>query len=341
MAVAAILKFIFGKRENNTNPHTGAVRSVNEDAADTQLVIEPEKLTYKNSQKLFLKYLFDDGKTRTVTVPQKLVIETVLDNLKKKENRIHAIPRLPTVIPKLLRSLRDPDSSVKDYVNLVIKDPVLSAAVLKLANSAYFNPISTRIEDIDKAIVKLGTEGLRSVLSAAVMQPIIQRESPYFSQTGQKLWLHSLNCAVACEIMATERRLDKFKLYLIGLMHDIGKITLFSELCKQFKLNGTNDMPGFYAFAPAVAKYSTALSYHICKDWELPEEICNAVYEQIQIRPGVPASAYAKILFEANIACEKYAVTQTEERETLFEQLYPLKLPKNLFEALDRVSTEL
>lgn len=292
-------------------------------------------------KKAYYHYLFEGESNTQLNVPQKLVTEMVINGLRKKEQRINAVPRLPSVIPKLLRSLRDPDSSSKDYVAIVNKDPAMSAAVLKLANSVYFNPQGKAIDEIDRAIVKLGIKGLRSVLSAAVMQPIIQRQSPYFSQTGQRLWTHSLNCAVACEIIAQARGLDRYKAYLMGLVHDVGKITLFSELCKQFKLNETAELPGNSAFAPPMKKVSTHLSYLIAKDWELPEEICKALSQQVGLNEHTQIDPFGKILYEANIACEMYAVTPRTKRATLNPILKEFRLPKDLWLTLDTVNTQL
>lgn len=297
-------------------------------------------LSGKQSADTFYRFLFAGSHERPLTVPQKLVMDVVRDNFSKKEQRIYAVPRLPSVIPKLLRSLRDPDSSAKDYVAIVNKDPAMSAAVLKLANSVYFNPVGSYIGDIERAIVKLGSDGLRSVLSAAVMQPIIQRESPYFSQTGQRLWMHSLNTAVACELIGQHRGMERFKVYLMGLVHDVGKITLFSELCKQYQLNGDEE-PGQNAFIPPMHRLSGQLSCAIAKDWQLPEEIITALQEQIEAVPGKAVSQYGQLLYQANVACEAYAYTPLHKRSRLTPIATDLGLPKDLFVKLQEVSTQL
>ncbi len=333
MAVASFFRSVLGKNgKNKTDAGAGA------DTAG--LIKEASKLSQQQSSDHFHQFLFAGTHNEPPTVPQKLVVSVVRDALAKKEHRINAVPRLPTIIPKLLRSLRDPASSVRDYVAIVNKDPVMSAAVLKLANSVYFNPTATYVGDIEKAILKLGIEGLRSVLSAAVMQPIIQRDSPYFSQTGQRLWIHSLNTAVACEIVGEARRLERFKAYLLGLMHDLGKITLFSELCKQYKLNG-DASPGMQAFVPPMQTVSAQLSYTIAKDWQLPDEICNALQEQIDIAPGKQVSAYGQLLYQTNIVCEAFAFTPKNKLDELQFLLTDFALPKNLLTKLEEVGTHL
>ncbi|VUD68910.1 hypothetical protein TDB9533_04270 [Thalassocella blandensis] len=303
-------------------------------------VKEPASCSLNALQEIYFFYLFPKNTESKLTVPQKLVLDMVKTDLQKKEVRQKAVPRLPTVIPKLLRSLRDPDSSVKDYVEIVNKDPVMSAAVLKLANSVYFNPIFKRIDDIERAVVKLGIDGLRSVLSAAVMQPIIQKDSAYFSQTGQKMWLHSLNTAVACEIIAEHRQMERFKVYVMGLVHDIGKTTIFSALCKQFKQNGEEVKPGYNAFVPLMKVLGPAVSYWIAKDWDLPKDICTALAEQTNIQSGSKVSPFAHLLFQANVAAEAYVTLRNQSEPLAMKLLEELDLPSDLYEKLDQLSRE-
>lgn len=309
--------------------------------ADTKYeVIEPSLHTLARSQEAYFRYLYPKDTSQRLTVPQKLVVDVVKSSLQKRDFRHKAVPRLPSVIPRLLKSLRDPDSAAKDYVDIINKDPVMSAAVLKLANSVYFNPIGTRIHDIERAVVKLGIDGLRSVLSAAVMQPIIQRESPYFSQTGQKMWHHSLTCAVACEIIAKHRNLEPFKMYVMGLVHDIGRTTIFSELCKQFKANGEDVKPGYNAFVPIMKVLGPPVSYWIAKDWELPEEVCLALAEQTAIQPGSKVSAFAHVLYQANLIAEANVTVRQQNEHMAIKIIEDLKLPHDMYEQLDQLSRE-
>lgn len=305
-------------------------------------VTEPKVYSIKNAQEAYYRYLFPKDTEHPLSLPQKLVIDVVKESLQKKEVRQKAVPHLPHVIPRLMRSLRDPESSGKDYVEIIKKDPVMSAAVLKLGNSVYFNPIGKRIEDIERAVVKLGIEGLRTVLSAAVMQPIIQRESAYFSQCGQRMWQHSLTTAVCCEVIGKLRKQEPYKVYLLGLVHDIGKITIFSELCKQFKKNGEEISPGYNAFVPLMKVLSPAVSYWVAKDWDLPAEICKALAEQVNIQPTAKVSPYAHTLYQANMVAEVYTTAYHGKNKKLARNVVEgLELPSNLYDTLDTLSIEL
>lgn len=306
---------------------------------------EPDAASIDVVGEFFTRYLFgDQNDSSPLTVPQKLVLAATEKNLERKDTRLKAIPRLPKVIPKLMRSLRDDESSARDYVEIINKDPAVSGAILKQANSAYFNPGNHHIQSIEAAVVKLGIDGLKTVLSTVVMQPLIEKSSHYHNGFGRKLWQHTLHCAASCEIIAINRGMDPYKAYLLGLVHDIGKITIFSELNHQFAFYQNDDNnPGPEAFAPLMYKHSAELSQRIAVDWELPPELVEALKQQINISDGQSVSAYGELLFQANLASELYFSAQyaNEERELLLDQakeaLQEMKLPSNLFTRLDMI----
>jgi HD-like signal output (HDOD) protein len=128
---------------------------------------------------------------------------------------------------------------------------------------------------------------------------------------------------------------------VLGLIHDVGKITLFSELCKQFKLNNEDVDPSYQAFVPSLKKYSAALSYWIAKDWNMPDEIVGALGEQLKLKEGLEISSYGHILYQANLAAEVYAAIYPLNPNKAKKVIAELDLPENLFETFERVVCEL
>lgn len=267
-------------------------------------------------------------------------LKTTLESRKKREV---AIPRLPSVIPKLLQSLRDPDASAKDFVQIINKDPALSGSVLKLASSAYFNPLGSQVSSIENAVVKLGLEGLRTVLSTIIMQPVIRPKSNHHAELSLKLWAHSIQCAVACEIIAKHNQLEPFKAYLMGLVHDIGKITIFNQIGIQLSTLEENTEYGYSVFTPLIQNSSAPLSATIAKDWNLPNEILIALREQSKLAEGSSPSAYGYVLFQANLICEIHAIASeaTEQKDQATEAVEQMGLPESIFEKLDSITADL
>ncbi len=85
---------------------------------------------------------------------------------------------------------------------------------------------------------------------------------------------------------------------------------------------------------------SPAVSYWVAKDWELPAEICKALAEQVALQPGNQVSAYAHILYQANMAAEIYVTINPQNDALVKTVLRQLNLPENLFETLDKLSRD-
>jgi len=305
------------------------------------------KADLSDSDDAFYQQLFPTDKIKNpIDLPQKLIIQVVEDHLNDQNHRSKIIPRLPAIIPQLIRSLKDPKTSSQDYVRIIRRDPSMSAGVLKLANSVYFNPVSQTITSIEVAVIKLGIDGLRSVLSAVVMQPVIQQKTRYFSHFGQKLWLHSLATAVICELLAKNRGIDPYKAYLLGLTHNIGKVTIFSELCQQLKTLPSEQRPSRDAFIPLLQKRSEKLSYEIAKDWQLPDEIISALKQQASVANNNNLGPISQLLFEAKKISTLYLLNQEklsrkpipkDLQQQLTQQLALLQLPENTFSLLENL----
>lgn len=317
--------------------------------SDRYLSSEPQTISLAQAKRGFYRVLFDLPAAETFaelsaksSVPQRLMIDVVRSSLSEKDSRARAVPRLPSIIPRLMRSFRDPDASLQDFVSIIRKDPALSAGVLRLANSAYFNPTLTRVESIEVAVVKLGIDGLRVVLSAAVMQPVIQGQSQHFPHFGQKLWEHTLTCALACEQIASVRGIEPYKAYLLGLVHEVGRITLFNELGKEFQKHGSTEMPPAAVLIPLLEEQSYSLSAAIAVDWDLPKEIVVALQQQIDVTPSREMSALAQVLFQANVATEAYLIQRylIDTKLDLPALAQEMKLPSRFFMDLDRLSTQ-
>lgn len=153
---------------------------------------------------------------------------------------------------------------------------------------------------------------------------------------GKRLWDHSLCCAVTCQIIAEQTNLDPFKAYLAGLIHDVGKITIFNQLAQQFKLNINQDTPPASAFIILMNSMSCEISYWIAKDWGFPEEVVTALCDQINPHNGA-MSPLGHCLHTANLATECYAAVRAQvlpaaQAKQLLEKH---QLPENLFQQLD------
>lgn len=282
---------------------------------------------------LFRRAVFGSEAGNINSVPERLIAQTITQQIRDSATRRNSVPRLPAIIPLLLQHLRDPNASAREYVAVIRQDPVVAAAVLKIANSVYFNPYRKKIDNFEQAVAALGVEGMRFVLSAAVLQPIVRGKN---SNIPQHIWDHSMACAVCCQQLAQRAQLDPFKAYLLGLVHDVGVITLFNQLqlrCSEFLGNQTLNAG---LLVQLIDELAHPLAYWIAQDWQLPAEIVRALAAQSE-QPTANEPAMNTILRRANCISEAYLLVQMDamKREELQSLLAELSCPEELLRQLD------
>ncbi|MCB1694227.1 MAG: HDOD domain-containing protein, partial [Pseudomonadales bacterium] len=214
---------------------------------------------------------------------------------------------LPVVVPRLLRGLRDPSSSSADFVEIIQHDPVLASSVIKLVNSVYYNPTGKTIDSFHRAVVILGLDGLRFVISGTVMQPIIESKSGEFPDFGRYMWTHALHTAVTTQLLARRFGGDPFKAYLAGLVHDMGAVTLFNQYLHRHRDQAAG-VPQAGTLAELIETQGETLGVRIVRDWNLPAEIASAIESQSAIRRGEPVEPLAGLLYLANHVSEAYLI---------------------------------
>lgn len=148
----------------------------------------------------------------TATSPPDLTpFEGVID-------RLDMAVSAPVVVQRLLATLADPRSTVRDVEAVLAVDAALVMRLLKLASSAAY--ARRPVRDLGGAI---RTVGLEQLMRLAVTAHFAQGKSPL----SRELWSYALAVAFTCEKLAIASHLppgpDPF---LSGLLHDIGTLVL-------------------------------------------------------------------------------------------------------------------
>jgi HD-like signal output (HDOD) protein len=144
--------------------------------------------------------------------------------------RIEATPKLASLqsINQALSALIRSDSSLNSQIAEIIrKDPSLSTRILRMVNSVYFG-LSARLNNIEEAVFFLG---LRQIRELSLATPVIEEMEGFklnASLPWKELWKHSIGTAILTReiIASTPLRVDDDTDYLVGLLHNIGKVVM-------------------------------------------------------------------------------------------------------------------
>ncbi len=146
--------------------------------------------------------------------------------------RIESCPKLASlqVNNLALSDLVKSDTSLTSQIAEIIRrDPSLSARLLRIVNSVYFG-LSARVNNIEEAVFFLGLRQIRELsMATPVLEELerLQQATPV-PLPWKELWTHSIASAVLTrEILnATSHANDDETVYLVGLLHNIGKVVM-------------------------------------------------------------------------------------------------------------------
>ncbi|HSV95400.1 MAG TPA: HDOD domain-containing protein [Spirochaetota bacterium] len=151
-------------------------------------------------------------------------MKSVIDRVKESIDRM---PTLSPVIHKITEVANNVKSSAQDLTDVIQLDPVLTAKVIRMVNSAYFG-LPQEIKSLKQAVVMLGLNTIKNVaLSSAFLGKVNLKANT--SLNGRDFWKHSLGVGVATKLIARKMNIDQKVLeeyFIAGLIHDIGKVLI-------------------------------------------------------------------------------------------------------------------
>jgi HD-like signal output (HDOD) protein len=86
-------------------------------------------------------------------------------NSKSFVQSTHTLFSLPDVVIRINQMIDDPKAQTTNLAEVILSDTGLAARLLRLANSAYYNP-RRRIDTVSQAITLLGYRELRNLIIA-------------------------------------------------------------------------------------------------------------------------------------------------------------------------------
>ena len=132
------------------------------------------------------------------------------------------------ILTELEEVLADPQSNLMKIGEVIEKDPDITARLLRLGNSAFYG-FSARLETVLEAISLIGIQQVQDLIVASSVVETFAGVSPEFIDM-ERFWRHSLACGIGTRLLAIAKRVPKpDKLFVAGLLHDVGRLVLFSQ----------------------------------------------------------------------------------------------------------------
>ena len=136
-----------------------------------------------------------------------------------------AIPSMPNASHQAFQLATNPNADARDYIEVLEADEGLSARVLKIANSVFYDR-GGGSKTIAEAVTVIGISELKGLLNASALSGVFPLKHPLRAH----LWSHNIASAL------TSRELSRVALpsqtdqaFIGGMMHDVGKLLLLQQ----------------------------------------------------------------------------------------------------------------
>ena len=190
--------------------------------------------------------------------------------------KVEQIPTLPAVSQKILEIVKDEDVSIKEIVTLIETDQALAAKLLKVANSAFYGCLN-KVSSIDHATVILGMKEVKSILLGFSVQNFFaQHEGSLCDQT--RFWRHGIICSQVAKLLGRNFNIRNDEtLFLIGLIHDIGKVVLDQYLYEEFEqiieYLSANKSTFSQAEKAVIGTTHYQIAAKLLRQWQFPNDV--------------------------------------------------------------------
>jgi HD-like signal output (HDOD) protein len=134
------------------------------------------------------------------------------------------------------------------------------------------------IGSVEHAVIVIGAEGLRHLITSVAFRPIIDINSGHYTRlVAPRIWERSERCANANRELAAAMGVDPFEAFLAGLVQHVGLIVAL-RLMDQTARNDPS--LGSEMFCARLMRIARALSLSIGREWDFPENVTRAIAEQ-------------------------------------------------------------
>ncbi|GJL77117.1 MAG: HD family phosphohydrolase [Nitrospinaceae bacterium] len=195
-------------------------------------------------------------------------------------NQSNQASSLPPLFNKINDAVEDPECSFMEIARLISGDSVLSAHLLKLANSSFFG-FPSQIETITHAVTVIGMAQIRDLVLAMTVTDRFKNICPKLIDM-QAFWFHSVACGLAARVIATfrhEANVERY--YVLGMFHDLGRLIFLlqfgesvQEIFAQVK-EAKKSLP--LLERDIIGCDHAELGGGLLKKWGLPESLSEAV----------------------------------------------------------------
>ena len=236
-------------------------------------------MTYEINVQISKQLVAPLGQPSAVGLAEAALVQTL-------EGGRAALPLLPQVAAQALELANKKESTVREFAELIMRDPPIAARFLATANSALYSRGQT-IRSVPDAVARIGLAAARDLVFQVVYASTTTGMK-HFQAEVQASFHRSVLSGVLCRIAAPLLGLDVSDAYLCGLLHDIGESRVYRIL------DEGKQVPNAAEAAVLVRKHHPRAGAELAMRWALPDDIVQVCRRHDEVGP--PATERVRLV---------------------------------------------
>ncbi len=223
-------------------------------------------------------------------------------DLNRLIDRVCELVSLPDVYMRLRRALADPTTDLATVATILETDPAVAARLLRVANSPLFGFVAA-VDSVARAVTLLGTQRVHDLVLSTTIATMFKGLS-YDATNVYSFWKKSVLRANAAKILAREFGIHQSeRLFLLGLLSDIGHLVLFEQESRQMQAVFVYSVDRGISLAAAERDllgfdYATVGSA-LADRWKMPTLFVNVIAEHLTPNAQSPCFTEASVVHVA------------------------------------------
>lgn len=184
------------------------------------------------------------------------------------------LPSLPDVAIRVGQAVNHDLADAKRVARVIENDPVITAKLIKVANSARYGGRAT-VAQLPDAIARIGMTTTHSLVITFALREIFRCNTPTLYETMRDLWEQARKVGAISHILAQRcGKIDPESALLAGLVHNIGSVAIITYARDFPELSGSLEM-----LQGVIDRLKSQLGKIILGHWDFPPELVEATVD--------------------------------------------------------------
>ncbi len=232
-------------------------------------------------------------------------------------SRLNELPRIQKILQELLQLVNQDEVDFKLLSQKIAMDQVLSARLLRMANSAHFGGNKT-VNSVNEALIRVGSGPVKTLVVASVLSSVFPTIE---TLDMEQYWTDTFEVSVISSQIARVVKMDVDEVFTTGVLHNIGELMIHTlepdkALIINSKVLSGQDLVS--AQEEVLDVSGATLGAMLAKSWKFPNDMVDAIKHCTEPRDAEVSPKLTAIIHLAKDIHNKWDTFTSDEEKALY-----------------------